>query len=56
MSRTGGGGAVVARLKDGIVVGIWHKDIPMSKGGNQNMFDCAMNVEKLGNYLRELGY
>jgi hypothetical protein len=56
LSRTGGGGAVIAKLKDGLVIGIWHKDIVMSKGGNQNMADCAMNVEKLGNFLREAGY
>lgn len=56
LSRTGGGGAVIAKLKDGVVIGIWHKDLVMSKGGNQNMSDCAMNVEKLGTFLRDAGY
>jgi Profilin len=36
LTRYGGGGAVITKLNTGIVIGIWHKDQPMSKGGNQN--------------------
>lgn len=36
LTRQGGGGAVIANLKTGIVIGIWHKDQMMSKGGGQN--------------------
>ena len=32
MSRAGGGGAVVAKTKDALIIGIWAKDMPMSKG------------------------
>ncbi len=56
LSRQGGGGAVIANLKTGIVIGIWHKDQMMSKGGAQNQFECAMSVEKMGTFLRELNY
>ena len=51
-----GGGAVLSRLKDGIVIGIWHKDEDMSKGGKQNTFDCAMRVEDVAKMLRDKGY
>lgn len=27
LSRAGGGGAVISRLKGGVVIGIWHKEI-----------------------------
>ena len=36
LTRLGGGGAVISKLATGIVIGIWHKDQVMSKGGNQN--------------------
>ena len=32
LSRQGGGGACAAQLKNGVVIGIWKKDEPMSKG------------------------
>ncbi len=32
LTRTGGGGAVIAQLKKGIVIGIWAKDQMSSKG------------------------
>jgi hypothetical protein len=56
MTRQGGGGAVLSRLKDGIVIGIWHKDEDMSKGGKQNTFDCGMRVEDVAKMLRDKGY
>ena len=56
LTRMGGGGSVIAKIKDGFVIGIWHKDIAMSKGGNQNSFECAMSVEKMGGWLRDKGY
>jgi hypothetical protein len=42
LTRIKGGGAVIAKLDKGVVIGIWQKDEAMSKGGNQNQFDCAM--------------
>ena len=47
------GGAVIARLKDGFVVGMWNKEADMSKGGKQNNFDCAMRVEDVAKMLRD---
>jgi hypothetical protein len=32
MSREGGGGATVIKTKEALVIGIWKKDLPMSKG------------------------
>lgn len=56
LTRSGGGGAVIAKLKDAIVIGIWHKNEVMSKGGCQNQYDCATQVEMMGKYLRDKGY
>ncbi len=56
LTRIKGGGAVITKLDKGIVIGIWHKDEAMSKGGNQNQFDCAMQVEAMGKFLRDHNY
>jgi len=56
LTRIKGGGAVITKLDKGIVIGIWHKDEAMSKGGNQNQFDCAMQVETIGKFLRDHNY
>lgn len=55
MSREGGGGAVVAKTKDAIVIGIWKKDLAMSKGV-QNQGDCALQVEDMAAYLKDKGF
>lgn len=56
LTRQGGGGAVICKLNTCIVIGIWNKDHVMSKDGNQNQYDVAMNVEKVGNFLRQHNY
>ena len=65
LARTGGGGATIAKTKNGIVIGIWDKKLNMvkydkegkaSEGGVQNSGDCAMNVEKVQNILLKAGY
>jgi hypothetical protein len=55
MSREGGGGAVVAKIKDAIVMGFWKKDLAMSKGV-QNQGDCALQVEDMAAYLKDKGF
>ena len=41
MSREGGGGATAAKTNTALIIGIWKKDMAMSKG-HQNQADCAM--------------
>ena len=55
MSREGGGGAVAAKTKDALIIGIWKKDLPMSKGF-QNQGDCGLQVEDMAAYLKEKGF
>lgn len=55
MSREGGGGATAFKTKDALLIGIWKKDLPMSKGV-QNQGDCGIQVEDMGVYLKEKGF
>jgi hypothetical protein len=55
MSREGGGGATTAKIKDAVIIGIWKKDVPMSKGV-QNQGDCGLQVEDMASYLKDKGF
>ena len=55
MTRQGGGGAVAARTKEGVVIGFWNKDETMNPGGNQNAADCGMQVENMAELLKNAG-
>ena len=56
LTRTGGGGATVARTKNAIIIGIWDKNSVMSDNKNQNAGDCSINVEKVHKLLTDAGY
>ena len=56
LTRTGGGGATVARTKNAIIIGIWDKNAVMSDNKNQNSGDCSLNVEKVHKILNDFGY
>lgn len=45
LSRTGGGGATIARTKNAIIIGIWDKNSVMSNNKNQNAGDTGLAVE-----------
>ena len=55
LSREGGGGAAIQKTKDAIIIGIWKKDMAMSKGF-QNGGDCSLQVEAMAAYLKEKGF
>ena len=55
MTRSGGGGAVAARTKEGLVIGFWNKDTQMNPKGVQNAADCGMQVEEMAQHLKDAG-
>ena len=54
--RFKGGGASVMKTKNAIVIGMWNKDMVMTNNATQNAGDCAMQVEKVANLLKDAGY
>ena len=56
LSKTGGGGACVARSEKALCVGVWQKDAPMGNGKTQNTGDCEKNVTTVANNLKAAGY
>ena len=56
LARFKGGGACVMKTKNAIVIGMWNKDLVMTNNSSQNQGDCAMQVEKVANKLKEAGY
>ena len=56
LSRAGGGGASIGKLKSCIVIGIWHKNEQMSTGTPQNAGDVSIIVETMTEFLKKADY
>ena len=56
LARFKGGGASIMKTKNAIVIGMWNKDMVMTNNATQNAGDCAMQVEKVANLLKDAGY
>ena len=56
LTKLGGGGACVAKTKKAIVIGMWEKDAMMSTKQTQNGGDCALCVERLANFMKEVDF
>ena len=50
------GGACLVKTPKCVIIGIWDKETNMSNGMVQNQGDCSMQVEDMGEYLREKGF
>ena len=59
LSRSGGGGACIAKTTQTLLVGVWGKDAAtcaMSNGKMQNTGDCEKNVMNVAWHLAGAGY
>ena len=56
LAREGGGGAVAIKTNQTVTIGVWNKAAVMSNGQPQTAGDCAILVEKMGEYLIANGY
>ena len=56
LTKMGGGGGIVAKTKNAIVIGLWDKNGVMSNNLKQNTGDCSLNVEKVQKLLNDAGY
>jgi len=55
-SKSGGGGACLANLKDAIVIAFWEKNATMGDGQPQTTGLCAEQVAVMTAFLTESGY
>ena len=56
LSRAGGGGACIIRIKNALVIGIWDKNTITSNNQPQTMGQCNMLTEATAKLLKDQGY
>ena len=56
LSRVGGGGAHIARLKEAVLIGIWEKDVKQSDGKDQSNGMASLRVDTVSGILKGAGF